>query len=114
MRSGGADDAEGDDRVDVEHRLEVLVGHLVNGSVDRVAGVVDDDVDLAERVDRLPHELVGRARLGQIAGKHRGLALDLAGGLLGDVAVEVVDQNLSALRDQQLPRWRVRCRVPSQ
>ena len=61
VRRGRADDPEGDDRVDVEHRLEVLVGHLVHGRVDRVAGVVDDDVDLAERVDGASAR-AGRAR----------------------------------------------------
>src|SRR5271154_5771812 len=58
VRRRRADDPERDHRVDVEHRLEVLVGELVDRAVDRVAGVVDDDVDLAERVHRLLHKLV--------------------------------------------------------
>ena len=61
VRRGGADHAEGHDEMDVEHRLELLVGHLVDRRVDRVAGVVDDDVDPAEGVDRALHELLGRA-----------------------------------------------------
>ena len=52
VRRGGADHAERHHGVDVEHRLELLVGHLVDRRVERVAGVVDDDVDLPERVDR--------------------------------------------------------------
>ena len=47
-------------------------------------------------------ELVGGAGLGQIAGEDGRLAVDLAGGLLGDVAVEVVDQDLGALFGEQL------------
>ena len=43
-----------------------------------------------------------RAGLGQVAGEDGGLAVDLAGGLLGDVAVEVVDQDLRSLGDEQL------------
>ena len=38
----------------------------------------------------------------EVAGEHRGLARDLPGRLLGDVAVEVVDDDLRALRDEQL------------
>jgi hypothetical protein len=84
--------------VDVEHLLELLVGHLVDRRVDRVAGVVDDDVDLAEGVDRGLDQPVGRVAGGEVAGEDGGLAGDLFSRLLGDVAVEVVDQNLSALR----------------
>ena len=47
-------------------------------------------------------ELVGGAGLGQVAGVDGGLAVDLAGGLLGDVGVEVVDQHLGALAGEQL------------
>ena len=52
VRRDRADHAERDDGVDVEHRLELLVGHLVDDAVPGVAGVVDEDVDLAELVDR--------------------------------------------------------------
>ena len=104
VRGDRADDAEGDDRVDVEHRLELLVGHPVDDPVPGVAGVVDDDVDLAEGLDRLRDQLVRHAGLGQVAGEDRGLAVDLARRLLGDVAVDVVDQDLGALVDEQLRR----------
>ena len=43
-----AHDAEGLREVNVEHRLELLVGHLLDGSNSGVAGVVDDDVEPAE------------------------------------------------------------------
>ena len=78
VRGDRADDPEGDDRVDVEHRLELLVGHPVDDAVPGVAGVVDEDVDLAEGLDRLRDELVGHAGLGQVAGEDRRLAVDLA------------------------------------
>ncbi len=48
------------------------------------------------------HELVGCAGLCEIAREDSGFAADLAGCLLGDVAVEVVDQNLGALLHEQL------------
>ena len=49
-------------------------------------------------------QLVGGAGLGQVAGEDGGLAVDLAGRLLGDVAVDVVDQHLGALAGEQLGR----------
>jgi hypothetical protein len=76
------------------------VRHAVPG----VAGVVDDDVEPAELVDGLLHELVGNPRLGQVAAKHRGVAGDLGSGLLGDVAVQVVDQHTRTLLGEQLRR----------
>jgi len=43
------------------------------------------------------HELIGHAGLRQITPEHERLAGDLGGGLLGDVAVEIVDQHLRPL-----------------
>ena len=48
------------------------------------------------------HELVGRVALGQVAREDGGLAADLRRRLLGDVAVEVVDDDLGAVLDEQL------------
>src|SRR5215216_5444917 len=104
VRGRGADHAERHHRVDVEHALERVVAHLVDRGVDRVAGVVDDDVDLAPRVDRGLHERVRGARLRQVARVDDGLARDLGGRLLGDVAVEVVDHDVRAVLAQQLGR----------
>jgi hypothetical protein len=81
------------DRVDVEHRLELLVAHLVGDAVPGVPGVVDDDVDAAEGVD----QRVGRPLGGEVAGVHDGLAGNLRGRLPRHVGVEVVDQYLRAL-----------------
>src|SRR5207248_10820775 len=84
--------------------LERLVGHLVDRRVHRVAGVVDDDVQLSERLDGRLDELVGHALLRQVAGENRRLTLDLSRGLLGHVAVQVVDEDLRALLREQLRR----------
>ena len=101
---GGAADPEWHDRVDVEHRLELLVSHLVGNAVARVAGVVDDDVELPELVDGLLDELVGHALLGQVAAEDGGLAGDLGRRLLRDVRVEVVDQDAGSVLREQLGR----------
>ncbi len=90
-------DAEGDDGMDVQHRLELLVGHSVSDAVPGVAGVVDDDVDGSEGIDPGGDELIGGALLGQVTGVDGGLTVNLACGLLRDVGVEVVDQHLGAL-----------------
>lgn len=42
------DDTEGSSVVDLEHQLELLVGGLVKHGVKREAGIVDNDIDLAE------------------------------------------------------------------
>jgi hypothetical protein len=90
--------------VDVDHRLELLIGHPVDDAVPGVARVVDDRVHLAEGVDRGLHQLVAGAFLGQVAGEHRGLPVDLLRRFLCHVAVEIVDQHLGALGAEQLRR----------
>ena len=97
-----ADDAEGHDRVDLEHGLELLVGHLVSHSVPGVARVVDDDVEPAELVDGLLHKRIANAALGEVAAEHGGLARDLGRRLLGHVRVEIVDQDTRSLLGQEL------------
>ena len=104
VRGGRADDAEGRHQVDVEHLLKPVVAHLVDGRVQRVARVVDDDVDLAPGVEGRLDERLGRALRGQVSGVHRGLARDGVRRLLRGVTVEVVDDDLGAVLGQQLRR----------
>ena len=54
---------EGGHEVDVEHGLELLVGHLLDRRVPGVAGIVDDDVEPAECIDGGADEPIGKARL---------------------------------------------------
>jgi hypothetical protein len=84
--------------------LELVVGHLVDGPVPRVAGVVDEDVELAPFVDHALDHLVGHARVREVAGEGDGLARDFSGSLLGHVAVEVVDEDACSLLGQELGR----------
>ena len=48
----GVRDAEGAEHVDAVDEVPVLLGDLLERRVAEDAGVVDDDVDLAEGVDR--------------------------------------------------------------
>jgi hypothetical protein len=49
-------DVESSLEVDVDHRLNHGVVHLVEGLVAQDARVVDQDVDTAERIDRGLHD----------------------------------------------------------
>ena len=69
--------------MDLEHRAELLVAHLVQHPVPRVPGVVDDDVELSELVDGRLDERVGDPVLRQVAGEDGRLAADLGRRLLG-------------------------------
>jgi hypothetical protein len=89
---------------DVEHGLELAVGHLVDDAVPGIAGVVDQDVELAEAVDRRLDELLGHPVRGQVAREQRGLTVDLRGRLLGALGVEVVDEHARAVLGQELRR----------
>ena len=73
-------------------------------SVERVTGVVDDDVDLAPSVNGCLNQLGRRCRVGQVTSEDNRLAAKLRSRLLRDVAVEIVDQNLRAMLDQDLRR----------
>ena len=75
--------------VDIEHRLEVCVVELVDLSVQRFAGVVDEDVDGPERLDRRRDERLGRAGGGDVARVDRGRAVDRLGGGVRGVGVDV-------------------------
>ncbi len=90
--------------MDLEHRPELLVGHLVCDPVPRVAGVVHDDVELPELRDRLLDEGLADSVLREVAGKDRRLALDLRCGLGREVGVDVRHQNARSLRAEQFRR----------
>ena len=88
--------------MDLEHRAELLVRHLVRDPVPRVAGVVHDDVELAELRDRFLHECLADAVLREVAAEDGRVALDLGGGLLGEVGVEVVHEDSCSVGAEQL------------
>ena len=81
----------------VEHRLELLVGHLLDGGVPGVAGVVDDDVEAAELLERRADEPVGEPGLGDVAVDRDRLGserLDLVHDGGARRLVEIVDHDL--------------------
>src|SRR5262249_19408840 len=52
--------------VEAPHGVPVLVGELVEADLARDADVVDEDVEAAEGLGRVPDDVLGRSRLGEI------------------------------------------------
>ena len=83
----------------VEHGLKLFVGHLLDRRVPGVAGVVDDDIESAERLHRGGDEAIGKASLGDAAVDRDGFAaggLDFGGDRIAWRRVEIVDHDLGA------------------
>src|SRR3546814_14902103 len=62
--------------MDVEHLLELVVTHLLNHAVERVAGVRDDDVETVEGLDRGVDEAVAEIGVGDVADAGDGIAAE--------------------------------------
>ena len=73
----------------------------MDGRVKGVAGVVDDDVELAEAVDCGLDKLVRCVALGQVAAEDCCLTAECCCGLCSLVSVKVVDYNARALLAEQ-------------
>ena len=78
------------------------VGHLLEGHVHRDAGVVDQDVDAAEEIDRLGGQLGGGVGLAEVGLDGRDLRRAVASGLLDGghravAAAGVVKDDVGAL-----------------
>jgi hypothetical protein len=96
-------------QVHLDDRVPLLLGHREQHAVTEDAGVVDQHVQTAERVDRLGDEALGPVPRADVIGVRRGLAtegLDLVHDLLRGAgiaaaavacATEVVHDDLPAL-----------------
>ena len=100
-------------QVHVDHRVEQRRVHVVEGLVAEDAGVVDHDVDAAERVERSlddPGSALGRGDRVRVGDRDAAERLDLLGGGVRrafgsagavDAAAEVVDHDLGAPRREE-------------
>ena len=98
-RLRGAQDAKRRRQVAVDHRVPLLVGHLLDHVVPGVAGVVDDDVEALVFADGRADEALGEVRRGDAADAGHGLAAGVADGLHGLLrrfGVEIVDDDARA------------------
>ena len=76
--------------VDLDDRVPLCLGHVGEHPVAQDAGVVDDDVEPAEAVDRALHHPTGGLEVADVVGVGDGLAahaLDLVDDLLGGSSV---------------------------
>ena len=91
--------------MDIEHRLELLVAHLVDDSVPRVAGIVDDHVNGTVRVQRRLHDPGRQIRVRHAPDTRSDLAAactDFGGGFFGGIGVKVVHDNPGAVLREEL------------
>jgi len=101
---GGADDTERRGEVHVEHRLPLLVGHLVNGSVPGVTRVVDDRIDPPESVERLFNQARGEVRFRHVARHGERVAVvafNCFGGFMRWLRVNVREDDARAVRREK-------------
>ena len=75
----GTDEAKAGGEVDVEHRLPILVAHAHRETVAGDAGIVDEDVELAERGLALADEALGFVGSGKIGGEDVAAFAELGG-----------------------------------
>ena len=78
--------------VDADHVVPLALGHVDDEAVAEDAGVVDEDVDVAVRLDRRVDQRAGALPVGGVAAHADRLAPggpDLGGDLLGRVALEI-------------------------
>ena len=95
--------------MDVDDRVPLGLGHVRQHPVAQDAGVVDQDVEVAERVDRRSDHALGTLEVGDVLAVGDRLTAhrrDLVDHLLGraevaagtvDRAAEVVDDHLGAV-----------------
>src|SRR5581483_1063627 len=101
-------------QVNADHRVPLLLGHLGEGAVTQDAGVVDENVDLAERLDRVVEQGFAardRADVGAVGDRLAAAFINRVGDLLchGGVlagavawAAEVIDDDGRAFACKQL------------
>ena len=99
----GTQDPERRFEVHIEDGVPLFVGHLLDHRVPGVAGVVDDDVQAAEVVDRGGDEAFAEVGVGDAADAGYGLparGLDRGDCFLGWFGVEVIDNDPRTLAGQ--------------
>ena len=115
-RLGSAQDAERCGEVAVDDRVPLLVAHLLDHVVPGVAGVVDDDVDRAEVVDRGLDEAIGEIGRRDAADAGDGFTAqgtDFSDHFFGRAGVQVVDHDARAVAGQLQGDTARRCHGPS-
>src|SRR5581483_9350592 len=100
---GRAKDAERRSDMDIHHRLELLVRHLLDDVVPHEARVVDDDVQSTEAIERRLDESLGEAVGDDAAVARYGMTargFDGSDGFAARAVVEIVDHDAGAIAGQ--------------
>ena len=102
LRAGELGELEDAGEVDLQDVVPVFEGDVFGGGAEDGAGVVDEDVDAAERVVDLGEEVFGAGGGGEVGLEgvrrcHR--RLDGGGGVVGGAAVAVAGDGGSGLRE---------------
>src|SRR5215510_9599987 len=95
--------------MNVDHRIPLLLGHVENHPVTQNAGVVDENIELAEAIERALDDTLGRLEIGDAFIVGYGFtagSFDFLDNLLGGAGIragaiempaEIVDHNLSTV-----------------
>src|SRR6185503_5008699 len=89
----GAEYAKWSHKVNIQHRLELLIGRLLDHVIPAITGVIDDDVDRIERRKRRLHDHFRNRRIGKISRymAHPMRARQFRFRIQQHVLVEIVD-----------------------
>jgi hypothetical protein len=102
---GGLDHVEGAEEVDLQDLLPVVDRHAHDQVIAGDAGIVDEDVDLAERLEGGGDGLHARFRIGHVGRDVDGLpteSLDLGHGGFGDFLASHVHEGDVATLSREL------------
>jgi hypothetical protein len=88
-------------QVDVEHRIPVLRGDVHELQRLGDAGVVDQDVDMAERLDGAVGRLLAAVAVGHVAREAAVLSAEALGRVVRRAFVEVDDRDAGAVLGKQ-------------
>src|SRR5258706_715564 len=105
VRCGRADDPKRRGEVNVDHRVPLLVGHVLYDRVPGIARVVDDDIDAAERLGAGLYQPIRKLNVRDAARSYDSLAalrVDLISGSLCDLRIYIVDNHGSAVLGEEL------------
>ena len=89
--------------MDIDHRVELFIAHLVDHRVPGVTGIVDDDIDATECLDARVDIALGETVFGDAADYGDRFAArvpDLRGDIVSRFLVKIVNDELCALRGE--------------
>ena len=84
--------------MDIEQGLELLIRMIMHGAIPDVAGVIDDNINRPEGIQRCLNQLVWKIRICDASRDRQ--ATHCLRGLRSYVSIQVVNDNLSTFTGQ--------------